>query len=89
MNIRLDSVSRGMPPQIAAGAVRVPPEEKLAAGWKAHAVGAAELAKVAGEEKVDEKDLRRDDALGKLMTKAFDSATAAAAVRQLPIGTGA
>jgi len=88
MNISLDSVSRGAPPQNAAGAVHVPPEEKPAAGWKAHAVGVAELAKVAGEENVDEKALRRDDALGKLMTKAFDPATAAVAVMPLSIGAG-
>jgi len=38
----------------------------------ASATGVADLARVAGEEPVDERALRRDDALGKLVEKAFN-----------------
>jgi len=88
MNIGLESVSRGMPPSFAAGAAGMPATVKPTEGWKSHAVGATELAKVAGEEEIDERELRRDDPLGNLVARAFDSGLASQMLRPLPIGVG-
>jgi len=87
MNVGFDNiapVNRGMPPLFAAGE-DLSAAAKPAGGWKTADVGAAELAHIAGEEAIDEKELRRDDPLGNLVSRAFDSATAVAALRPLPI----
>ena len=90
MDIGFSSVNRMTPPQTAGigGDVSAPKaiaQEKPALSCTAREVGASELAQVTGEERVDDSALRRDDDLGRLVSKAFDPQTASAALPPLGI----
>jgi len=85
MDISLNNVNRPILPPTAGAADGAAAPKKPSGDWTAREVGAAELARVAGEESVDEKALRRDDGLGRLVSTAFDPATAAAALPSLGI----
>lgn len=83
MDVSFGRVGQFVPPQFPEGAPGVPAAAKPSGGWVTHEVGTDELAKVAGEESVDEAALRRDDDLGKLMSKAFDPGGAAVVLPRL------
>jgi len=83
MDVSFGRVGQFVPPQFPEGAPGVPVAEKSAGGWETREVGTAELAKVAGEEMVDEAALRRDDDLGKLAMRAFDPGAALQALLRL------
>jgi len=87
MGICFENVGRSITPPAAGIGGGAPSAGTSAAeakgGWTVRTAGADELAKVAGEEAVDERGLRRDDDLGKLVAKAFDPAAAAAALPDL------
>jgi len=86
MEISFSPVNRSIPPQSAGVDDHAVAPKKASDGWMARETGAAELTKVAGEESIDEKALARDDDLGKLMSKAFDPASALQALPALGIG---
>lgn len=83
MEIGFSNVNRVNLPPMTGAAGAAPAAEPARDGWTAREAGTAELAKVSGEGAVDEAALRRDDELGTLMSKAFDPASAAAALPPL------
>jgi len=83
MDVSFGRIGQSALPQFTEGASGVPAAAKPSGGWETREVGTAELAKVAGEEAVDEAALRRDDDLGKLMSKAFDPEAALQALPRL------
>jgi len=83
MDISFGRIGQSSLPQFTEGASGVESAAKPSGGWETREVGTSELAKVAGEEAVDEKELRRDDDLGKLVLRAFDSAAAMQALPRL------
>jgi len=86
MDVGPNRIAPVAPTHFATRAAGVSQTASTAGGWKSRMVGALELAKVAGEEEIDEKELRRDDPLGNLVSRAFDSGVASQVLRPLPIG---
>lgn len=72
MNILINSINRPISVPVAAGETELTATQKSRGGWNTLDIGVAKLTKVAGEESVDEEVLRCDDALGKLVARAFD-----------------
>jgi len=97
MSIGFENVSRPIPPQpsgVGEVASRRLSEEDSSVSKRRDAASPAddfsmspfaEFAKIAGEESVDERALRRDDDLGNLISRAFDPVSAAAVLPSLGI----